>query len=228
MQKRYTFFLSITWIIVSTFASQLHSQELLIEAESFGIKGGWVVDQQFMDIMGSPYLLAHGMGDPVPDAVDSITFPEKGLYHLWVRTKDWSPFPSGPGRFQVAVNGKVLDSIFGAENRSWAWHYGGTVTINRRQAELRLKDLTGFDGRCDALFFSVKKQKPPDASKDLDAFRRRLSGLPATSDNAGSFDLVVCGGGMAGICAAVGDDLAALGEYAAVEVSEVSAKCCGC
>ena len=33
--------------------------ELLIEAESFSQRGGWVLDQQFMDQMGSPYLMAH-------------------------------------------------------------------------------------------------------------------------------------------------------------------------
>ena len=42
---------------------------VLVEAESFKETGGWVVDQQFMDLMGSPYLLAHGLGEPVPDAV---------------------------------------------------------------------------------------------------------------------------------------------------------------
>ena len=31
----------------------------LVEAEQFNRLGGWVVDQQFMDQMGSPYLLAH-------------------------------------------------------------------------------------------------------------------------------------------------------------------------
>ena len=37
------------------------AEELLIEAESFSQRGGWVLDQQFMDQMGSPYLMAHGM-----------------------------------------------------------------------------------------------------------------------------------------------------------------------
>ncbi len=37
----------------------------LVEAEGFDDPGGWVVDQQFMDQMGSPMLLAHGMGQPV-------------------------------------------------------------------------------------------------------------------------------------------------------------------
>ena len=29
---------------------------VLVEAESFNEKGGWVLDQQFMDQMGSPFL----------------------------------------------------------------------------------------------------------------------------------------------------------------------------
>lgn len=37
---------------------------VLVEAESFNEKGGWVLDQQFMDQMGSPFLLAHGLGKP--------------------------------------------------------------------------------------------------------------------------------------------------------------------
>ena len=36
---------------------------MLIEAESFDQAGGWVLDTQFIEIMGSPYLLAHGLGD---------------------------------------------------------------------------------------------------------------------------------------------------------------------
>ncbi len=56
-----------------------------IEAESFGDKGGWVVDQQYMDLMGSPYIMAHGMGKPVQDAVAKVAVPDAG--------KDASTFP---------------------------------------------------------------------------------------------------------------------------------------
>ncbi len=31
---------------------------VLVEAESFENLGGWVIDQQFMDEMGSPFLLS--------------------------------------------------------------------------------------------------------------------------------------------------------------------------
>ena len=39
-----------------------------IECEAFESHGGWVNDTQFMDQMGSPYLLAHGLGRPVANA----------------------------------------------------------------------------------------------------------------------------------------------------------------
>ena len=45
---------------------------IFLEAEAFEDLGGWVLDQQFMDLMGSPYLLAHGMGTPVTDAVTAV------------------------------------------------------------------------------------------------------------------------------------------------------------
>ncbi|MEQ1752274.1 MAG: hypothetical protein ABL974_22830, partial [Prosthecobacter sp.] len=39
-----------------------HAQQVWVEAESFANQGGWVLETQFIDIMGSPYLMAHGMG----------------------------------------------------------------------------------------------------------------------------------------------------------------------
>ena len=69
----------------------------LLEAESFKTTGGWKVDQQYFDIMGSSYLLAHGMGEKVNDAKTEVKFPAKGKYHVWVRTKDWAPFPGWTG-----------------------------------------------------------------------------------------------------------------------------------
>lgn len=39
---------------------------ILVEAKAFDDFGGWVLDSQFELEMGSPYLLAHGNGRPVP------------------------------------------------------------------------------------------------------------------------------------------------------------------
>jgi len=55
---------------------------VLVEAESFSELGGWVNDSQFMDLMGSPFLLAHGIGVPVADAHTQVQFPSEGTYRV--------------------------------------------------------------------------------------------------------------------------------------------------
>ena len=62
--------------------THLHATDILIEAESFKDKGGWQVDQQFMDLMGSPYLLAHGMGKPVKDAATTFHLQTTDTYYI--------------------------------------------------------------------------------------------------------------------------------------------------
>ena len=68
--------------------TSLHAAPKWIEAESFTNPGGWVLDTQFIDIMGSPYLMAHGMGKVVKDAETEVEVPA-GEYTLWARTKNW-------------------------------------------------------------------------------------------------------------------------------------------
>jgi len=70
----------------------LHAQSLFVETESFQHKGGWVIDQQFTDLMGSPYMMAHGMGVPVEDATTAVSFSKSGTYYVYVRTYNWT-FP---------------------------------------------------------------------------------------------------------------------------------------
>jgi hypothetical protein len=178
------------------------SEQVLVEAESFQEKGGWVVDQQFTESMGSSYLLAHGMGAPVADAKTKVSFPSTGIYTLWVRTKNWKPGNwEAPGCFKVAINGKTLAPLFGTVP-GWTWQKAGQVEIFQTTSEIALKDLTGFDGRCDALFF-VKDEavEPPNELKTMRTWRDKLLNIPAVPAASESFDLVVVGGGIAG-CAA--------------------------
>ena len=112
--------------------------------------------------------------------------------------------PGAPGRFQLLIDGEPLETVFGAERADWHWQNGGTVEIAGKQVVLTLHDLTGFEGRCDAVLFCADENfKPPGEPVELEAFRRKVMGLPAKPRDAGSFDLVVVGGGIAGICAAI-------------------------
>lgn len=178
---------------------------VLVETESFDAKDGWKVDTQSVEQMGSVYVIAHGMGTPVADATSSVAFPETGDYRVWVRTRDWVPGPwTAPGRFKVAVDGVELAPEFGTASGDWHWHDGGTVAITTATAAVALRDLTGFDGRCDALaFIKGDDQAPPAGGEALKTWRRGvLNEAPAPGDTR-DFDCVVVGGGMAGCCAAI-------------------------
>ncbi len=189
---------------------------ILIEAENFDNIGGWVVDQQFMDQMGSPFLMAHGLGVPVADATTEVRFDAPGTYHVWVRTRDWSgPWKTDerrrqasiedyPGRFMLSINGSPLETVFGTGKADWHWQYGGAVSIPEGAAEIALHDLTGFNGRCDAIVFTTDEAPAlPDNGHELRLLRRKLLGFDGEPLKAGKFDLVVAGGGIAGICTAV-------------------------
>ncbi|WP_413767604.1 FAD-dependent oxidoreductase [Rhodococcus pyridinivorans] len=176
---------------------------ILVEAEDFDDFGGWVVDSQFEVQMGSPYLLAHGLGRPVEDASTVITVENDGERHVWVRAKDWVP-AHHPGRFTLTVNGKTLDTQFGANGQDWGWEYGGTVELPAGATTLVLHDLTGFDGRCDAIYFGSDATPPPNGADDSTrAWRRALRGLPEKPLDAGNYDVVVVGGGVTGAAAAL-------------------------
>jgi len=170
------------------------SPSVYVETESFNQKGGWVIDQQSMDVMGSPYLMAHGMGTPVDDASTTVTFPEKGTYWIFVRTRNWTaPWSDkAAGKFQLIVDGKKLRQEFGSGSKDWNWVEGGKLNVSSLQLEVKLHDLTGFNGRCDAIFFSRDKNATPE--KTL-----KVASEPVESN----YDLVVVGGGMAGTCAAI-------------------------
>lgn len=180
---------------------------VLVEAESFVDRGGWVIDTQSIDQMGSPYLLAHGLGVPVEDAATTVKVPEPGRYRVWVRTRDWvAPWnvPGNPGRFQLSVNGTKLKTTFGTTGERWQWQDGGTIELADKKVELGLHDLTGFDGRCDALLLTTDTDMtPPHGGAELSSWRRELLNLPDEPPDAGQFDLVVVGGGMAGCSTAV-------------------------
>lgn len=178
---------------------------VFLETESFTDKGGWVIDQQSFVVMGSSYLMAHGMGRPVKDATTTVLFPKKGKYRVWVRTKDWAPFPKGPGKFQVVLNGKPLNQVFGESGSDvWKWYPGGEIEVQNEQMSVALHDLTGFNGRCDAILFTNSPTFiPPDKLDAMTAFRKQQLKLTDAPTQANNFDLVVIGGGIAGTCAAI-------------------------
>jgi len=179
---------------------------VLAEATQFTHLGGWVVDQQFMDVMGAPFLLAHGLGKPVAPATTEVLIPHAGSYRVWVRTRDWVA-PQGPGQFRLHVAGRPLAKVFGCGgDGTWQWWDGGAVELPAGRMPLLLADQTGFEGRCDAILFvkdGAASNPPPNEKVPLQVFRDACAGRPAIPPDAGTFDFVVAGGGYAGLCAAI-------------------------
>lgn len=193
--------------LVACTSKKTTGEFVFLEAEQFADLGGWDLDQQVMDQMGSPYLLAHGLGTPVKDAKTKIEFPSSGKYRIWVRTRDWvAPWnaPGAPGKFQVLINDIPLKETFGTKGAEWQWHDGGVVEVSKEENSVTLHDLTGFEGRCDSILFCKDTDfKPVNDLESLTKFRRNLLGLSEEPEEGGSFDFVIIGGGFAGTCAAL-------------------------
>ncbi|MDO5565749.1 MAG: FAD-dependent oxidoreductase [Planctomycetia bacterium] len=180
-------------------------ERVFLEAESFKSLGGWVVDPHSMGQMGSSYIMAHGYGQPVPDARTNMSIAVAGRYSIWVRTRDWTAVwkrGTSAGRFRLAIDNRELPTTLGTNRPDWSWQKAGDVELLVGKHEIRLRDLTGFNGRCDAIYFTNDPNDVPtnDPTK-LAALRETLTHT-AVQDYRERFDLIVVGGGVSGICAA--------------------------
>ena len=179
---------------------------IFLEAESFSDRGGWVIDCASMQQMGSAYLMAHGAGVPTADAKTEVEIASTGEYFIFVRTRDWSKVwkrGSSAGRFQLLIDGNCHPAVFGTEKAEWSWQAGGKVKLTTGKHTVSLHDLTGFNARCDAIYFTTDPGDiPPDEARQLAAFRRDRCNITITDDDT-EYDLVVAGGGIAGTVTAL-------------------------
>ena len=180
------------------------AETVFLECEAFEDRGGWVNDTQFMDQMGSPYLLAHGLGRPVADAKSRFVVRESGKYDIWVRTKNWvAPWikdGEGASAFKLVVNGRELSDRLGIRGGGeWQWTKVGDGVELKRNAmnTVALHDLDGFDGRCDAVVFTTESD-PWERLNGPRTPQRLIDPVPLPR-----YDLCVVGGGIGGICTAV-------------------------
>ena len=153
-------------------------QEIFLEAESLKNKGGWVVDSGSMETLHSAYLMAHGMGIPVADAFDSIEIACDGEYSVWALTRDWTAtwnIADPAGKFEILLDGKPLSHTLGTNGKAWSWQLAGQQHLAKGIHTLSLHDLTGFNGRCDAIYLTDSGEIPPSDAKSLDEMRRRLN-----------------------------------------------------
>ncbi len=179
------------------------TDSVLLCGSMFDSLGGWISDPQFMDQMGSSCLIAHGLGTPVSDAATSFRIEMEGDYNVFVRTRNWTaPWSDKPtpGIFSLSIDGTRLDCTFGTGSSQWHWQHGGIVRLGGGRHSLSVHDLAGFDARFDSVLLTLGHNAPVE---DIATLRRQLLPLPGLPEEMGSFDFVVVGGGIAGMCAAL-------------------------
>ncbi|MBQ9137838.1 MAG: FAD-dependent oxidoreductase [Alistipes sp.] len=178
---------------------------VLLLASTFASRGGWTADSQFFDLTGTTHLLAHGLGTPVADATTSFSIAAEGRYNIFVHTHNWTAHWSSaptPGIFEVVVDGTSV-GVFGNESSQWHWQRGACIALTAGNHSIAVRDLTGFDGRFDAILLTTSEQTPEGDKASVARLCKQLLALPKTPARAGSYDFVVVGGGVAGMCAAI-------------------------
>jgi hypothetical protein len=177
---------------------------LWLDAEDFTDYGGWVLDTQFVHLMGSAYLLAAGVGQPVVDAQTEIEVPQAGTYRVWVRSRNWVR-EQAPGQFTLRLDGKGLPKLLGkADSAEWIWELAGERELTAGSHRLALHDMTGYYGRCDAVLLTTAAAYTPPAEREaLGQERARLCGFRLDPEPASEFDVIVVGAGPAGCPAAI-------------------------
>ncbi|NQU42089.1 hypothetical protein HQ520_02305 [bacterium] len=138
---------------------------LLIQAEDFETHGDWM---QSTDggAMGGYILYLQGVPEskpdqaeirPTQDARTVVTIASAGLYHVWVRARDYDTIP-GSRRYAVTVDDQQLANEAGNHGQNgWAWQEAGTIQLEKGEHSLGLHDTTNFFGRCDAVLLTTSE-----------------------------------------------------------------------
>ena len=180
-------------------------KDIVIRAPEIKDFGGWVLDTQFVETMGTPYILAHGLGNPVNDAKTWFDAAEPGLYRVFAYTFNWvAPWKPqyAPGIFEILIDGGSVGT-FGDKRESWGWQSGNSVFLEKGKHEIAFHDLTGFEGRVGMTVLSTEENPElPQSPSEVRRFAYSSGGFETPVDE-GEFDLVVCGAGIPGICAAL-------------------------
>jgi hypothetical protein len=175
-----------------------------IDAVDFSDYGGFVKETQFVREMGQPYLLADGTGLPVAPASTEFTVKENGYYRFFVRTKNWLA-DYAPDGLVLEVDGVKSEHVCAKCHTSgWNFEIGADVKLCAGQHMLRVYDTDGWFGRFAAIVITNDYDFTP--SPELSRLKKQrceIKDITPAVEDMGKFDVIVAGGGVAGVVTAL-------------------------
>ncbi|HJA94702.1 MAG TPA: FAD-dependent oxidoreductase [Candidatus Eisenbergiella merdipullorum] len=179
-------------------------ERIWIDALEFDDYGGFRRDTQFVREMGQGYLLADGVGTPAAPAAVKFSVLQKGMYRVFLRTKNWC-VGYEPDGLIVEVDGKKSGHVSGMmQIPDWYFETAGDFELDAGVHTLRIYDTTGWFGRFSAVVITDDFDFCPSPEKSRwKAQRAAMKGLKDTVTDHGHYDLLIAGGGVPGVTAAV-------------------------
>lgn len=199
------------WSLDTRHVSQMQSPFLIAHGEGVQLQYSYTAGRSQVGL--HPIFTGSRVRVPVPveDASTSFSVVHSGRYKLWVRC-------GGTGRFTLSMDGKDIENEFGGgfsdtwgwqsdsmepweEDESVSYRSDGGVELTTGRHTLSLHDLDGRGACCDAVLLTLNDTPPPDDC--MFAMRKALLRLDDAPKYGGQYDLVVIGGGIAGVSAAI-------------------------
>ncbi len=179
-------------------------EKLWIDAPEFDELGGFVLESQFVGEMGQSYLMADSVGTVVSPATVKFSIKESGMHRFFVRTKNWCT-EYAPDGIVIEVDGDRSAHVCGKMHvNGWYFEIAGDFDLSVGEHVLRVHDTDGWFGRFSCVIITNDYDFYP--SRDVPTIkkqRRAIKGIKDEARDMGHYDLIVAGGGVAGVMAAV-------------------------
>jgi hypothetical protein len=179
-------------------------QYVFLEASRFADYGGWSLDTNFINCVGSSYLLAQGETGPVTPAKTRLSLGKAGKYAVFCYCKNWAKDHT-PGRFTLGIAGHFFPTEMGTfPAERWVWQKAGEIELPSGEIDIELRDQTGEYGRCRALLLTTDLGfLPPDHLAGVAWLKENTGEVGPEPVICGPYNFVVVGGGVAGTVAAI-------------------------